>query len=276
MVSPEPELLHDPGGQEGGRVDQPVPDRLRPGSVLARVARVPLGRVFQRRHGRSFGIGQVVKGRGVGPGQRRYQVDAGHMRPVLLAEQGADAGAPVAADCPVPRVAQPRHQFGPRPRDPLHAPAGLVRLTAEPVAGQRRAHHVEGVTAVVRVRQRPDDLQEFDHRTGPAMGQDQRQRVRPRRPDVREHDGKTVDLGLEQRQRIQPRLGRPPVVAVRPVFAQVPQVRQRHPLRPVRHRLWFRPAGRPQPPPQIIQLDFWNIKQERQDLLSHGSNHMRG
>ena len=34
MVRPGPELLHDPGGQEGGRVDQPVADRLRPGGVL--------------------------------------------------------------------------------------------------------------------------------------------------------------------------------------------------------------------------------------------------
>ena len=151
MVGPGPELLHDPGGQERGRVHQAVPDRLRPGGVLSGVPGVPLGGVFQRRHGRPFGVGQIVQGRRVGPGQRRYQVDAGHVRRVLLPEQGADAGAPVAAGRAVPRVAQPRHQLGPRPGDPLHAPAGTVRLAAEPVAGQRRAHHVKRVTAVIGI-----------------------------------------------------------------------------------------------------------------------------
>ncbi|HEY3646347.1 MAG TPA: hypothetical protein VGL33_00120, partial [Streptosporangiaceae bacterium] len=124
--------------------------------MLARVARVPLGGVLQRLHGRPFGVSQVLEGRRIRPGQRRYQVDAGHVRPVLLAEQGADGGAPVAAGRPVPRVAQPRHQLRPHKGDPLHAPASLAWLAAEPVAGQRRAHHVEGVTAVVRIGQRPD------------------------------------------------------------------------------------------------------------------------
>ena len=276
MVRPGPELLHDPRGQEGGRVDQPVPDRLRPGGVLARVTRVPLGGVLERLERRPLTRREVAGRRRIRPGQRRYQVDAGHVRPVLLAQQGADGSAPVAAGRPVPRVAQPRHQLRPRPGDPLHAPAGLAWLAAEPVAGQRRAHHVEGVTAVIRIGQWPDDLRELHHRTGPAMGQDQRQRVRPRRADVGEDDADPVDLGLELRQRVQPRLGRPPVVAVRPVPAQVPQVGQRHPLGPVGDGLGFRPARLEQPPPQVGQHGLGHLEQKRLDLGSHGSNPMHG
>ncbi len=140
------------------------------------------------------------------------------MRPVPLTEHGADAGAPVTARRAVPRVAQPRHQYRPGPGDPFHAPAGHVRLAAEPVAGQARAHHVERVRRVASVcrgiGQRPDDLPELDHGAGPAMGQDQRQRVRPRRADVREHDAYPVDLRLEAAARSA--APRPPASRSRP------------------------------------------------------------
>ena len=56
-------------------------------------------------------------------------------------------------------------------------PQPVGRLVAEPVAGKRRAHHVEGVGRVApvghRVGQGSDDLEELDDRPGPAVGEDQ-------------------------------------------------------------------------------------------------------
>ena len=45
-----------------------------------------------------------------------------------------------------------------------------------------------------RVRQRPDSVEHLDHRAGPAVGHDQRQRVVMRRADVDEVDVHAVDL----------------------------------------------------------------------------------
>ena len=46
-----------------------------------------------------------------------------------------------------------------------------------------------------------DHLQELDHRARPAVGDDQRQRVRVRRADVQEVDAEAVDRGLELAER---------------------------------------------------------------------------
>src|ERR1700689_4410819 len=99
-------------------------------------------------------------------------MDARDMLRVLQTEQGADAGAPVAAYRTVALVAERGHQRRPGRGDPLDAPAGTIWLPAEPVTRQRRADDVKGVSRVVRVRQRPDDLAELDHRAGPAVRND--------------------------------------------------------------------------------------------------------
>jgi hypothetical protein len=46
-VGPGPELLDDPRGERGRRVGERVADRLRPGGVLLRIARIPFIRMFQ-------------------------------------------------------------------------------------------------------------------------------------------------------------------------------------------------------------------------------------
>jgi hypothetical protein len=55
------------------------------------------------------------------------------------------------------------------------------------------------------VGERLDDLQLLDDRAGPAVRDDERQRVLVARPDVEEVDVEAVDLGGEVRQC--PRLG---------------------------------------------------------------------
>ena len=53
-------------------------------------------------------------------------------------------------------------------------PARLGRLVAEPVAGQRRHHHVERIGGVApvggRVDERPDHLEELDDRSRATRG----------------------------------------------------------------------------------------------------------
>ena len=56
------------------------------------------------------------------------------------------------------------------------------------------------VTTVCRwVDQRPEDVEELDHRARPTVRDDQRQRVGVRRPRVDEVEVLAVDLGLELR-----------------------------------------------------------------------------
>ena len=271
MVGPGPEFLHDPGRQRGGGVHQRVANRLRPGRVLTRIPRIPLGRVLQRGQRRPLGVGQVGERGRIGPGQRRDEVDARHVGPVLLAEGRAHAGAPVAAHRAVTRVAQPLHQDGPSPRDPLDAPPSPIGLAAEPVTGQRRADDVKRASpGPGRVGQRSDHLQELHHRPRPPVRHDQRQRIRPCGSHMDKVDGQPVDLRPELRQPVQPRLGRPPVIPLSPVLAQLAQVIQRHPLRPVGHRLPLRPARLPQPPSQVGQLSLGDLDPER-DNLRHAS-----
>jgi len=107
------------------------------------------------------------------------------------------------------------------------------------------------------------------------MGHDQRQRVLARGADVYEDDVQPVDYRLELRQRVQPRLGRPPVIAVGPVTAKVPQVRKRHTLEPVGNELRLGLARLPQTPPQVGQFRLGNVDQERDYLLVHMGNPMR-
>jgi hypothetical protein len=87
---------------------------------------------------------------------------------------------------------------GSQPTEVGWDPGGLA---GEAVAGQRRQHQVEGVlgTSAVRGRvgERADDLEQFDDRAGPAVRDDQRQRVLVRRLDVDEVDVHPVDLGRE-------------------------------------------------------------------------------
>ena len=87
---------------------------------------------------------------------------------------------------------------------------------------------MEGVRCARAVRrgigQRLDDLQLLDDRAGPAVIDDERQRVLVLRTDVDEVDVEAVDLGHELRERVQPRLARAPVVLGLPVAGELPRI----------------------------------------------------
>ena len=141
---------------------------------------------------------------GSGGASDHVEMNAGDVIGVPQADGGRHMRAPVAALRPVALVAEPGHQLIPGVGDALDTPARPRWLAAEPVAGQRRADHVEGVGGIAAVRgrvgQRADHLAELHDRAGPAVRQHERQRVLVRRADVQEVDVEAVDLGPELRE----------------------------------------------------------------------------
>jgi len=95
---------------------------------------------------------------------------------------------------PIPALRDPAcvpeapHKRDPGASDPGNTPARLSRLIGEAVTRERRCDYVEGVLGLAamggRVGQGTDDLHEFDHRTWPAVSNDQRQRVLVLRADM--------------------------------------------------------------------------------------------
>ncbi len=188
----------------------------------------------------------------------------------LAAHQVRDEGTHVAALGDVAGVAEAVHQLRPRACGAAGVPADLGRLAREAVAGQRRQHEVErvlGASAVRgRVGQRADGLQQLDHRAGPAVRHDQRQRVLMLRAHVDEVDVDAVDLGRELRQRVEFRLGLAPVVVGRPVAGELLHRRELHALRPIVDELLARPARRRDAPAQVVELLLRNVDVEGTDL----------
>ena len=185
-------------------------------------------------------------------------MDADQARGRLAAHCVGDAGAHVAALCHVPRVAETAHQLGPCPCGAPQIPADLHRLAREPVPRQGGQHEMEGILGPAavrgRVRQRANRVEQLDHRPGPAVGHDQRQRVLVRRRDMDEVDVHAVDLRDELRQFVQPRLDAPEVVLVQPIAGEGFGRGKLHALRPFVDQLLARPACRGDTPSQIANL----------------------
>jgi hypothetical protein len=165
---------------------------------------------------------------------RHVDVDAEQLRRCLHAHQIHDDRAPVAALRHKARVAEALHQLKRGTGDAVGTPAARRRLAGEPVARNRRNHHIERVldaTAVCgRVGERADDVQHLDDRARPAVDEDHRQRVLMTRLDVDEVNIEIVDLSQELRQGVQPRLDPPKVVLGAPVPHECLHRRQLHAL----------------------------------------------
>jgi hypothetical protein len=116
-----------------------------------------------------------------------------------------------------------------------------------------------------RVGERADRPEKLDHRAGPAVGHDQRQRVLVRRADVNEVNGHAIDLGRELRQRVQPRFDTPEVVVVRPITRELLECRQLHTLRAVVDELLAGPAGRFDAAVEVIDVGLRKLNLERPD-----------
>src|SRR3712207_5171345 len=105
------------------------------------------------------------------------------------------------------------------PRSTLFPYTTLFRSEVEGVGGVRAQN--------ARIGQRTDHLEEFHGRAGPAVGEDQRQRIRLRRADVQEVDVLAVDVGDELRELVELRLLLAPVKAGGPVLGKLLQVPER-------------------------------------------------
>jgi hypothetical protein len=129
---------------------------------------------------------------------------------------------------------------------------------------------MEGVLAAAAVRrrigQRADRVDQLDHRAGPAVGHEQRQRILVRRRDVDEVDVYAVDLGDELRKRVHARLNPAEVVLGSPVAGEGLQDFELDSLRPVGDELLARPPCRGDAPAQIDDLLFEILDVERPNL----------
>ena len=178
--------------------------------------------------------------------------------------------ADVAALGDVVRIAEALHQLRPGSRDAAGAPTDFRGLAGEAVAGDGRQDEVEcvlGGSAVSgRVGQRADGLEQLDHRAGPAVGHDQRQRVLVLRADVDEVDLHSVDLGRVLRKRIEPRLDPAEVVVLRPVAGELLDRRELHSLRAVLDELPGGQSRRGDAPPQVVDLLVRDVDAEGADI----------
>ena len=257
-VAPGAELLHDPGEQPGRRVVERDAERLRLGRLLERVAGLLALELLHGGEIRLVLVGERAPGPSGGSaiGMLRWM-----RRAVLRIERAdprRDLRAPVAALRAVARVAEAVHQLDERPRDAPHVPAARARGLREAVAraatGATTWNASAALAAVrLRVGQPRDDVEELDDRAGPAVREEQRQRVRVRRARVDEVDRLAVDARAEVLELVEPRLLRAPVVLVAPVLDQLAQVVDRDPVLPARALDLVREAGPRQPAAQVVE-----------------------
>src|SRR3546814_13775883 len=89
-------------------------------------------------------------------------------------------------------MAEPPYQRDPGLRNAFDAPAGPGGRVGEAIARYRWRDHMEGVARIAAiccgVRQRRDNLVKLDHRSRPAMCDQERKRIRFRRTNMKEMD----------------------------------------------------------------------------------------
>ena len=164
----------------------------------------------------------------------------------VRAQPRGDERPPVAALGAVARVAEARHELVKHGADRRQGAARLVLAERQRVPRQRGHDDGEGVRGVAAVRRRVgqqrNQLQEFEHRPGPAVRQQQRLRVRAAALDVQEVHVDAVDARHELRPRVERGLGPAPVVGVRPVVDQLAHETDRRAVGPRRLGRLVRPA----------------------------------
>jgi hypothetical protein len=115
------------------------------------------------------------------------------------------------------------------------------------------------------IRQRIDDVEQFEHGSWPAVRDDQRQGVRMARLDLDEMNVHAVDRRHELRKSVQLRLGFPPVVVGFPVADELLECRELHTLRTIPDELLGGPARGSEPPAQIDEVRLRHVDPKRPD-----------
>ena len=109
------------------------------------------------------------------------------------------------------------------------------------------------------IGERIDDLHLFGDRTGPPVGNDQRQRIFVFGTYVNEMNVQSVDLGNELRQGVEFCLDLAPVVLCRPISSERLSRRELHALGCIGDRFSFRPPCVFDAPAQFGEFRLWNI-----------------
>ena len=145
----------------------------------------------------------------------------------LCCHQIRDDRAPVAALRDELRVSQALHQRRPRRARCAPGPSRswpACRRTRSPASTEspRGRRPLRLPPCAVGLISGSTIFSCCEDRAGPAVRDDERQRVLVLRADVDEMDVQPIDLGDELRQRVQPRLDLAPVVFRRPVARELP------------------------------------------------------
>src|SRR5258708_4135694 len=111
---------------------------------------------------------------------------------------------------------------------------------------------------------------EFDDRARPAMGDDQRQRLRMGRTNVEEMNVEPVDFSRELRKAIEQRLAAAPIIRFSPIAADLLDPFQRRALAPVVDQFGFRPSGPAQSRSEIVEHIVADRDAKRLDVSTHG------
>jgi len=108
-------------------------------------------------------------------------------------------------------------------------------------------------------------MEELDDRAGPAVGQEQRWRVRRRGANVQEVQALSLELCRELREVIEARLLGPPVVLVPPVVGERPQVAELHPALPAHPGQLVGPADPVKALVEVLEVGLVDFDAERPD-----------
>src|SRR5262249_2953338 len=101
--------------------------------------------------------------------------------------------------------------------------------------------------------QRADDLAELRHRARPAVRDDERERPGTGAAGMDEVDAEAADLGAELREAVQRGLGRPPVIALRPMGNEGTKEREIRPVSPAGVRDFVRKPGARQTLAEVLE-----------------------
>ncbi len=171
--------------------------------------------------------------RGVAPGEvaaHRQHVEVQALDPIRVApgEPRRDEGAPVAALRHEALVAEARHQRGKVVGDLLDAEARLAGAEGQPVSGKRGRHHREGILRPAaeagRIGQARDQVEELEHRAGPAVTEEKRTGIRPATRHVQAVDVDLADALDGLRKGVERSFLGAPVEPVAPVGDEVGEV----------------------------------------------------
>lgn len=171
-----------------------------------------------------FGVVEHVEAQ---PGRRDRgrRVDADDLRQKTTTERDGDRPTPIAPVSEEAVVPESAHELDPRTRNALGAPSLFGGLVGVAESRERRHHDAERRgRGILRLGELIDDVDELGDAPRPAVGQDERGGIRPRRTAVEEMDAEPADVRAELTDLVQPALERPPVIGGAPLLDQLDDV----------------------------------------------------